>query len=108
MGGDNITKISNDFKFYNILCENCKIEFTISRILFYKRRETNTEICTICNPIDKHQSGKEIKLFNFIKSIYVDEIIQNFRIERQEIDIYLPNLNLGFEFNGVYWHSDIH
>jgi hypothetical protein len=106
-GDDNITQISNDFKFYNILCENCKTEFTISRILFYKRRETNTEICTICNTIDKHQSGKEIKLFNFIKSIYQDEIIQNFKIERQEIDIYLPKINLGFEFNGVYWHSDI-
>jgi hypothetical protein len=23
-----------------------------------------------------------------------------------EIDIYLPQLNLGFEFNGVWWHSD--
>lgn len=23
-----------------------------------------------------------------------------------EVDFYLPNLNLAFEFNGTYWHSD--
>jgi hypothetical protein len=23
-----------------------------------------------------------------------------------EIDIYLPELKLGFEFNGLYWHSN--
>lgn len=63
-------------------------------------------ICTECNPINKHQSGKEILLLNYIKSIYSGEVVQNFRIERMEIDIYLPQLNLGFEFNGVWWHSD--
>ena len=65
-----------------------------------------TIICTECNPINKHQSGKEILLLNYIKSIYSGEVVQNFRIERMEIDIYLPQLNLGFEFNGVWWHSD--
>jgi hypothetical protein len=25
-----------------------------------------------------------------------------------EIDIYIPELNIGFEFNGVYWHSDFY
>ena len=65
-----------------------------------------TIICTECNPINKHQSGKEILLLNYIKSIYSGEVVQNFRIERMEIDIYLTQLNLGFEFNGVWWHSD--
>jgi hypothetical protein len=64
------------------------------------------EICTKCNPIDKHQSGKEIKLYNLIKSLYNGKIIQNFKINKQEIDIYLPDLSLGFELNGIYWHSD--
>lgn len=67
-----------------------------------------TLLCTLCNPINKSQSGKEIKLYNFINSIYDGEITQNHRIENKEIDIYLPELNLGFEFNGVYWHSDLY
>jgi hypothetical protein len=87
-------------------CECCKSDYKISYSLFYKRRETKTEICTKCNPIDKHQSGKEIKLYNLIKSLYNGEIIQNFKINKQEIDIYLPSLNLGFELNGIWWHCD--
>ena len=75
-----------------------------------KKEETNiknwVEKNTECNPVNKHQSGKEILLLNFIKSIYTGEIIQNFRTGRMEVDIYLPGLNLGFEFNGVWWHSD--
>jgi hypothetical protein len=100
--------IDSDNKIFKIKCSDCLNDFEIPYSIFYSRKRGNTCICTICNPIDKHQSGKEIKLFNFIKSIYQGEIIQNFRIERQEIDIYLSQLNLGFEFNGVYWHSDIY
>lgn len=90
-------------------CDNSQEHrFEIGIDVIQKRIKYNTVLCTICNPIDKHQSGKEIKLFNFIKSIYNDEIIQNFKIDRKEIDIYLPRLKIGFEFNGVYWHSDVY
>ena len=50
------------------------------------------------------RSIKEEILYDFIKSIYTGEIIQNFR-NNFEIDIYLPEMKLGFEFNGVFWHS---
>jgi hypothetical protein len=93
----NLIDISHEKRILYINCDNCGI-FEISYSLFYNRREMKTEICTNCNPIDKHQSGKEIMLFNYIKSIYHDEIIQNFRINRTEIDIYLPKLRIGFEF----------
>ena len=43
----------------------------------------------------------------FIRTLY------NYNIERdrcvldgKEIDIYLPDIKVGFEFNGIYWHSD--
>ena len=51
------------------------------------------------------KSIKEKDLYNFIKSIYVGEIIQSYR-DGLEIDIYLPELKIGFEFNGLYWHSE--
>lgn len=57
------------------------------------------------NPISDLKSIKESDLYNFIKSIYDGEIIQSYR-DGLEIDIYLPHLKLGFEFNGLYWHSD--
>lgn len=43
----------------------------------------------------------------FIKSIYDGEIIQSYR-DGLEIDIYLPELKIGFEFNGVWWYSDVY
>lgn len=105
---ENIKYIDSFNKTLNILCEYCKSEYLISYFLFYKRKETHTTLCTICNPIDKNQSGKEIALYNYIKSIYDGEIIQNYKLERKEIDIYIPQLKLGFEFNGVYWHSELY
>jgi len=52
-------------------------------------------------------SKKELKLLSFIKSVYNGKIIQSDRsvLEGKEIDILLPELSLGFEFNGRYWHS---
>jgi hypothetical protein len=57
--------------------------------------------------IGKH-SKEEIDLLNFIKTIYKGEIETNVRgiIPKSEIDIYLPNLNIGIEYNGLYWHSE--
>jgi very-short-patch-repair endonuclease len=110
-------KIANHPNYSNYLnngssvfnCDNNhEHQFEINIDNYLKRVKYKTILCTICNPIDKHQSGKEIKLYTFIQSFYKGEIVQNFKIEKKEIDIYLPDLKLGFEFNGVYWHSDIY
>ena len=44
-------------------------------------------------------------LFTFISENYNGVIKNNYR-DRYEIDIYLPELKLGFEFDGLYWHSE--
>lgn len=54
----------------------------------------------------KSNSGLEKEIFDFIRGIYDKEIKTNFRIDNKEIDIFLPDLNTGFEVNGVYWHSE--
>ena len=49
----------------------------------------------------------------FIKSLYSGEIIENNRKlviydnKPREIDIYLPVINVAFEFNGLYWHNEL-
>lgn len=82
-------------------------EFCITRQLLYERTNNLSEICTLCNPISKGISGQEICLLNFIRENYNGIIIQNDRsvINPKEIDIFLPELNLGIEFNGLWWHS---
>jgi len=72
---------------------------------FESRSNNKLPLCTICYPISKNSSLKEKMLLKYIKNIYSGTIIENYR-DKIEIDIYLPELNLGFEFNGLYWHSD--
>lgn len=49
---------------------------------------------------------KEIKLY--IQSIYSGEVVSGARVlNGKEIDIFLPELNVGFECNGAYWHSEV-
>lgn len=52
---------------------------------------------------------KQIEVFNYIKSIYDGQILQNTRstIAPKELDIYIPEKKLGIEFNGLYWHSNL-
>jgi hypothetical protein len=71
---------------------------------YIKRKNENVPICTVCNPIGD-SSIKEGEILQYIQSIYNGEIIQSYR-DVLEIDIYLPQLKLGFEFNGLFWHSD--
>ncbi len=87
------------------ICDICDNEFYIRNDNYYTRTKSGIALCTICNPIGDSQSIKEKMLSEFITSIYGGEIIQSYR-DGLEIDVYLPELNLGFEFNGLYWHSE--
>jgi len=53
-------------------------------------------------------SQEEQELFNYISKIYKNDIIRNNKtiLDNKEIDIYLPNINLAIEYNGLFWHSE--
>lgn len=86
------------------MCEK-NHKFEIDYDNFRGRIVNNIPLCTICYSISEHRSIKEKELLNYISSIYDKEIIESYR-DKYEIDIYLPDLNIGFEFNGIFWHSD--
>jgi hypothetical protein len=69
---------------------------------------------TICNYItkydlwdyiDSHTSTDERKLSEYINSLGFKNRTKKI-IGCGEIDIFIPDLNIGFEYNGSYWHSD--
>jgi len=83
--------------------------------------------CQICNnPVsfsssnqrynincDKHKfivftSNQEKEIYAFIKNLYIGKIERNYRFNFGEIDIFIPELNIGIEFNGLYWHGEIY
>lgn len=71
----------------------------------------NENIQIIKKYVEQHElstsSLKEKEMLDFIKSVYNGEIIENSRkiIPPYEIDIYIPELKIALEFNGVYHHS---
>lgn len=101
-----LININNDILTY--YCYECNNNFEISKQLFYLRNKNNHICCTICNStISKNISYKEKEVYDFIHENYRNEIIKNHK-DKYEIDIYLPDLNIGFEFNGLYWHSELY
>ena len=106
-------KISNNLNYIsyengvNIFRCDCgeNHNFQISTDDYYGRIKSGNKLCTVCYPISDLSSIKEKMLLDYIRGIYSSEIITNWR-DKYEIDIYLPDLKLGFEFNGLYWHSN--
>jgi hypothetical protein len=99
-----ILKIEN--KNYTIECKCghiCEINYNVLKY----RLDNNSTICTFCNPINSKKSGMEYSLREYIKSLYSGEILVNKRfLNKKELDIYLPDLKIAFEFNGLYWHNE--
>lgn len=48
------------------------------------------------------------ELVAFIRTLYSGDVVVNTRtlIKPREIDVYIPELCIAFEYNGSYWHSD--
>jgi hypothetical protein len=83
--------------------------YIISTHNYYQRILYKTIKCTICNPIDNLSSGLELDFIMFIESLNINFIHKDrTSIKPQELDVYIPSHKLAFEFNGLYWHSDIY
>ena len=62
--------------------------------------------CPICGKVE---SAAEHELYEYICSLVgKDNVIHNDRtvLNGKEIDIYVPSLKIGIEYNGVVWHSE--
>jgi len=83
-------------------------EFKITKNNIYNRIRFNVQnICTKCNPINDQSSINEKEI-----GIYINNILNinnnKIKIENYEIDVYVKNKKIGFEYDGLYWHSDIY
>src|SRR5574343_237238 len=84
-------------KTFDIKCNICNKCFTVN--------ETNTQkISCTCQT---YRSKYEQEISDWLKSIGITNISQNKRYNGRELDLYLDDYNLGIDFHGLYWHSDI-
>lgn len=70
-----------------------------------KNRTKRKSGCPHCS---RKISLQEKELYNYILEIYKGKILLNNRkiIKPKELDIYLPDIGIGFEYNGMFWHSE--
>lgn len=87
-------------------CNKCTSIFNFTRQCFIGVRK-KLSMCPTCFPRTIKVSKGENELFTFIQSLCPDAV-SSYRTHyhSKEIDIYIPSLKIGIEFNGLYWHSE--
>lgn len=56
------------------------------------------------NPEKLFTSKAEQEILDWVRQFYPNA--QKYRTQNYEIDIYIPELKLGIEYNGLFWHSE--
>lgn len=70
---------------------------------------TKLDLKDYINYIFKGKSHIEDDLYNFISSLgFKIETHNRTILKGKELDIYIPDKNVAIEFNGIYWHDDLH
>lgn len=98
----------NPNKIISFKCLQCNnIENVPSETFKWRIQNTNTS-CVKCSGISKG-SIQEQEIKKFIEDELKLQITPNAKIlpENKEIDILIPNLKLGIEYNGLFWHNDL-
>jgi len=101
----------NNFHDCDFLCLNCNNEFNISNQMIYLKNKKDRKLCPNCYPYVGEKFSKDEKnILNFISDNFNGIILSNNTniLGKMELDIYLPDIKLAFEFNGIYWHNELY
>ena len=88
-------------------CGQCGAEFVRSR-QYASASKIDEFMCPRCFPKQYKTSQQEKTLANFIKQFVEIETNVRTLIGPKEIDIFIPQHNIAIEYNGLYWHSELH
>jgi hypothetical protein len=97
-------------KFKHNECNKTFTHYTQGSCTFNLYEDYPEMFCPFCS---RGKSRFEKEIINFIQKHIKNEIIQNSRPltlsngHKREIDILIPTLNFGIEFDGIYWHSEL-
>lgn len=99
-----------------IICPSCKKQHQkIWANVIASKNNIHKNTCVECSFKESNQT------YTSKHEDWINEIITNQGIKtiankrglisddkRLEIDVYVPSLKIGFEVNGIYWHSSVH
>lgn len=86
---------------YKVQCQKCNSVFEQGHQGYFR--------CYLCCPRVRSQYEEEIviALAERFPELVIDRNNRTVLAGNREIDIYMPDFNLGIEFNGLYWHSEL-
>lgn len=94
----------------NMKCNVCGFESSMPNSSMNSYIRSNNDPCQTCNPpvITKGTSGRELEILEFVKSL--DDKIRHrwYNYNAGELDIFSKERNIGIEFNGLWWHNELH
>jgi len=100
-----LDEYSSAHEIIEVKCKKCQTKYQTS----YFGLSRNGGKCPNCFPRNSGTSNEEKEVLDFIKSLgFKDqEILENSRkVVSKELDIYIPELKVAIEYDGLYWHSD--
>jgi very-short-patch-repair endonuclease len=57
-----------------------------------------------CRKCSSQSSAPEVRILAELEYIF-SEVLSRLRIDKKEIDIYIPELRIGIEYDGAHWHK---
>lgn len=66
---------------------------------------TKNHFCPICNS-SKQTSISEKSIVYYLNKANID-LIENYKIGKKELDVFIPNMNIGIEYDGQYFHRSV-
>lgn len=98
------TEYTNAKSHITLICKEHCNEFSI---LPHNHFKSPYGGCCKCS--NSGYSSVEKELCNYIKDKYSLDILENYKFQEcknsLELDIFIKHYNIGFEFNGCFWHS---
>lgn len=97
--GFTVDEIDNNIA--TVVCDKCDTVHTRSI-----SSAVHNNMCPTCSSIGV--SSYEAELIGYLKTITSHNIVASDRtvLGNLELDVYIPDLSIAFEINGLYWHSE--
>lgn len=107
LGYEIINYTSLQFKKYRHL--SCGKLFNMKDARFRRIYQRDQQPCPHCNhdPKFMNSSQGEKEMAEFIESLGY-KIETNYKFgKNQEVDVFIPDLNIAIDYNGLYWHCEL-
>ena len=111
--GKKMPKITNSHLLnnHNITLKEFKVKYPNIKIMSDNMNKQLNNIRQYSNLVVSKKrfiSSYELELHDFLKTYNIDFETNRQILIGKEIDILIPSLNLGIEFNGLRWHSEFY